>query len=194
MEYKATYAMSDVPPSQSSETSSESTETLAEEAPLLSPTANPNSLGYKSIAIVTPSDTLPDGENLPTEGEPFPEEDPSPKNVLAIIGLLLIGVFVSNADSTLVIATYASISSEFGALKNAAWLTTSYTLAICAVQGIVGKLSDIYGRKAVLLVSYVGFASGTVLTWVCLPSITRLTLIMEVEWPNPCGRQSQGEW
>ncbi|KAG4427507.1 hypothetical protein IFR05_017011, partial [Cadophora sp. M221] len=59
-------------------------------------------------------------------------------------------------------ATYGTISSEFGALADASWLTTSYSLATCAVQPITGKLSDIYGRKGVLLGSYVLFAVGSV--------------------------------
>ena len=157
--------MGDIRSSYSSETSPGSTETLVEDAPLLAEATGPNTdIGYKTITTATTSERLSNEENGLVEEENFREGDPKSKNVFAIIGLLMIGVFVSNADATLVIATYASISSEFGALKNAAWLTTSYTLAICAVQGIVGKLSDIYGRKAVLLVSYVGFTFGSVLT------------------------------
>ncbi|XMA11830.1 hypothetical protein WAI453_004621 [Rhynchosporium graminicola] len=74
----------------------------------------------------------------------------------------MIGVFVSNADGSLVLASYETISSDFGALADASWLTTSYSLASCAVQPITGNLSDIYGRKGVLLVSYVLFAIGSV--------------------------------
>jgi len=92
------------------------------------------------------------------------ENAPSPKSAAAIISLLLIGVFISNADGTLVMTTYTTISSEFHSFSSAAWLTTSYTLAVCACQPIVGKLSDIYGRKGVLLVSYGIFATGSVLT------------------------------
>lgn len=61
-------------------------------------------------------------------------------------------------------ATYTTISSEFRAFGDAAWLTTSYVLGSCALQPIVGKLSDIYGRKGVLLSSYVVFAVGSVFT------------------------------
>lgn len=72
------------------------------------------------------------------------------------------------------LATYGTISSEFGALADAAWLTTSYSLATCAVQPITGKLSDIYGRKPVLLVSYVLFAVGSVI-WYVIQADTKLT-------------------
>lgn len=63
----------------------------------------------------------------------------------------------------LVFATYGTIASEFGALKEAAWLTTSFALAGSSLQPITGKLSDIYGRKIMLLISYVLFAVGCVI-------------------------------
>jgi MFS family permease len=62
-----------------------------------------------------------------------------------------------------VLATYGTVSSEFGAFGSASWLTTSYALAMAAVQPIVGKLSDIYGRKVVLLISYILFATGSII-------------------------------
>jgi hypothetical protein len=159
--------------------SSESSESLisAERLSLLPPDFDREVSNYKSTAAVT------------IEEEPYPDEngtieaERSTKSVIAIISLLLIGrftpnslinagadlnqgVFISNADGTLVLATYGTISSEFGALGNASWLTTSYALALCASQPIVGKLSDIYGRKAVLLTSYVAFAAGSVIWYV----------------------------
>lgn len=78
--------------------------------------------------------------------------------------LIFPGVFISYADGTLVLATYGTIASEFRALGDASWLTTSYSLAMCAVQPLTGKISDIYGRKPVLLISYGFFVIGCVLT------------------------------
>jgi MFS family permease len=74
--------------------------------------------------------------------------------------MLLAGVFISNADGSLVLATYGTISSEFGAFGDASWLSTGFMLSVCAVQPLTGKLSDIFGRKEVLLTSYVLFAIG----------------------------------
>jgi hypothetical protein len=140
-----------------SRTTDSSSESVSEHSPLLA-----------SDAIQTAvNKSVPDTdaeENGPLEDESYNEGVSRPQSVVAVLSVLMIGVFVSNADSTLVMATYTSISSEFGSLGDAAWLSTSYTLAMCAVQGIVGKLSDIYGRKGVLLVSYAIFAAGSVFT------------------------------
>jgi predicted MFS family arabinose efflux permease len=84
-------------------------------------------------------------------------------NTAATICFLLIGVFVVNIDSSLVLATNSVISSSFSQLQTASWLTTSYVMATCAAQPIIGKLSDIFSRKSVLLVCYVLFALGNAL-------------------------------
>jgi hypothetical protein len=147
----------------SSKEGSEPSQTLSDHTPLLIEAAAPSS-AYESITNSTATDLLSTEENVPIEGDNIPDEERKPKNVFGIISLLLIAVFLSSADASLVITTYAGISSEFGALESAVWLSTSYTLAMCSVQGIVGKLSDIYGRKAVLLLSYMFFAIGSVMT------------------------------
>jgi len=60
---------------------------------------------------------------------PFP-----PRQLIASVG-----VFIANADSSLVLATSGTISSEFDQLEDAGWLITSYTLAMCATQSLVGS-------------------------------------------------------
>ncbi|ORY11738.1 major facilitator superfamily domain-containing protein, partial [Clohesyomyces aquaticus] len=70
------------------------------------------------------------------------------------------GAFISNADSSLVLATHPVIASEFDALHDSSWLLTSFALAAAATQPLYGKLSDIYGRKALLLSAYILFGAG----------------------------------
>ncbi|EPS35938.1 hypothetical protein H072_10575 [Dactylellina haptotyla CBS 200.50] len=79
-----------------------------------------------------------------------------------LIAVLLLGVFISNADGSFVLATNGVISSEFGRLSDASWLVTSYLLSMCALQPLYGKLSDIYGRKTMLLISYTFFGVGCI--------------------------------
>ena len=47
------------------------------------------------------------------------------------------GVLVANLDGSLIIASSQQIASEFDALSSASWLVTSFTLALCATQGLV---------------------------------------------------------
>ncbi|KAJ5741169.1 Major facilitator superfamily domain general substrate transporter [Penicillium malachiteum] len=83
-----------------------------------------------------------------------------------IIAILLLGELVSNADATLVLACEGLISSEFNRLRDASWLSTGYSLGLCAVQPMYGKSSDIYGRKPLLILSYVLFAIGCIIWYV----------------------------
>ncbi|KAJ5684877.1 uncharacterized protein N7477_001222 [Penicillium maclennaniae] len=86
------------------------------------------------------------------------------KGVGTIVAVLLLGEFISNADATLVLAAAGHISSQFNRLRDASWLSTGYTIGLCAAQPMYGKLSDIYGRKPLLLVSYFLFALGCIIS------------------------------
>jgi MFS family permease len=125
-------------------------EASSESSPLLGHISEP----YSSILT-----TVTNSENEDGTGQTSPA--PSQDSTAATISLLLIGLFVANADSSLVLATNSAISSSFSQLQSASWLTTSYVMATCAAQPIVGKLSDIFGRKNVLIVSYGLFAIGS---------------------------------
>ncbi|KAI1180574.1 major facilitator superfamily transporter [Nemania sp. FL0916] len=83
--------------------------------------------------------------------------------VAQVVGALFIGVFTSNVDGSLVLATHPVISSEFHNLDDSSWLFISFWLAGSATQSLYGKLSDIYSRKSILLLSYGLFALGCAL-------------------------------
>ncbi|CZR59006.1 related to multidrug resistance protein fnx1 [Phialocephala subalpina] len=125
----------------------------SEETSLLS--ENTKKLDYEATEVSTGESSLADDEAS--------QEASEGRSPFGIISLLLIGVLIAHADSMLVLATYGTIASEFNALKEASWLTTSFSLAVCVLQPITGKLSDIYGRKNVLLISYVFFAVGCII-------------------------------
>ncbi|KAK7954722.1 MFS general substrate transporter [Apiospora saccharicola] len=88
---------------------------------------------------------------------------PSSATVLKIVSVLLVGAFTSNGDSSLVLATHPTIASEFDCLSASSWLFVSFSLAGAATQTLYGKLSDIYGRRRLLIISYVLFAVGCAL-------------------------------
>ncbi|CAG9984588.1 unnamed protein product [Clonostachys byssicola] len=81
----------------------------------------------------------------------------------SLLVALLLGELMSHAETTLMFTTSALIASEFARLEAAVWLVTAYTLGVCAAQPLYGKLSDIFGRKAVLLCAYSLSASGCII-------------------------------
>ncbi|KAK7965873.1 Vacuolar membrane amino acid uptake transporter fnx2 [Apiospora aurea] len=83
--------------------------------------------------------------------------------VLKVVLVLLVGTFTSNGDSSLVLATHPTIASEFNCLSASTWLFVSFSLAGAATQTVYGKLSDIYGRRLLLIVAYALFAIGCAL-------------------------------
>ncbi|EFX06583.1 multidrug resistance protein [Grosmannia clavigera kw1407] len=83
--------------------------------------------------------------------------------VVHAVLVLMIGVFVSNVDGSLIMATHPIIASEFDALESSSWLFSGFILAAAATQTMYGKLSDIYGRKILVLISYIFFTAGCAL-------------------------------
>lgn len=56
---------------------------------------------------------------------------------LDLLFILFTGVFIAQADSSIVLATNQEIASGFGALSDSSWLITTYALAQCACQPLV---------------------------------------------------------
>ncbi|KAJ5377008.1 hypothetical protein N7509_013894 [Penicillium cosmopolitanum] len=89
--------------------------------------------------------------------EPFPDAQ---KQLKYIIPAISIGIFLSAADQTIIMASYGQIGSDLKALNLTSWIATSYFLTLTSFQPLYGKLSDIFGRKACLLSAYAIFGLG----------------------------------
>ncbi|KAJ8603117.1 hypothetical protein MRB53_042259 [Persea americana] len=122
--------------------------------------------GYGTIAVGHCPDLHHHAKHIQTDPETSQEhEDLTPSQavpgVWATLSVLLIGVFVSQTDQSLVLATYSQIASEFDDLRAGSWILSAAILAQCIAQPLYGKLSDIYGRKTCLQAAYLFFALGT---------------------------------
>ncbi|AET39361.1 Vba4p Ecym_4298 [Eremothecium cymbalariae DBVPG len=78
----------------------------------------------------------------------------------AIVSSLVVGVFLGSLDGTILSTLLDYIASEFEALPYISWIAASYLLSACIFQPLYGKLSDIFGRKAILLFSNLMFGLG----------------------------------
>ncbi|KFY08941.1 hypothetical protein V492_05752 [Pseudogymnoascus sp. VKM F-4246] len=124
-----------------------------EESPLILP--NPP----QPTAIYGSSSSTNTEGSIETAADEFSPKS-SKRSITVIITALLIGVFIANADGSLLLATNGWIASEFNDLENASWLVTSYVLTLCAAQPLYIKLSDIYGRRTMILIAYSIFGIG----------------------------------
>ena len=87
---------------------------------------------------------------------------PSRQKALVMAGVML-SLFLAALDFTIMGVAMPSIVADFGALDLFAWPITIYMLASTSVVPLAGKLSDLYGRRPLLLVGVLVFLVGSVL-------------------------------
>ena len=87
---------------------------------------------------------------------------PSRQKALVMAGVML-SLFLAALDFTIMGVAMPSIVADFGALDLFAWPITVYMLASTSVVPVAGKLSDLYGRRPLLLVGVLVFLVGSVL-------------------------------
>jgi hypothetical protein len=123
-----------------------------------SPPNAPTGSGTNENPTLNPEEADEHQSASPSYGD-SPEQKPT-ASVVGVLIVILIGTFVANIDATFVITTHGTIATEFLRFPDASWVLSCYTLAMCATQPLYGKLSNIYGRRSVLAVSYSLFALG----------------------------------
>lgn len=77
--------------------------------------------------------------------------------------VLLLAVFLVNSDSAILMSIFRHIAQEFDALPSSSWIINSYLVGLLVSQPLYGKLSDIFGRKPVLLIAYSFYCVGGLL-------------------------------
>ncbi|KAL2816553.1 MFS drug transporter [Aspergillus granulosus] len=91
-----------------------------------------------------------------------PAEDPplSTRSKRRIAALVL---FITALDQTIIATSIPTISSSLHSAAGYTWIGSAYLLATAATGPIWARVSDIFGRKPVLLSSVTGFAAASVL-------------------------------
>jgi EmrB/QacA subfamily drug resistance transporter len=82
----------------------------------------------------------------------------------AILGAVMLGLFLSAMDQTIVGTAMPRIIAELSGLKLYSWVFTAYMLASTTSVPIVGKMGDIYGRKNLFLIGIVIFLAGSIIS------------------------------
>jgi EmrB/QacA subfamily drug resistance transporter len=87
----------------------------------------------------------------------------SPQRRNYIFVAVLLGMLLAALDQTIVATALPTVVADLGGAGHQSWVVTSYLLASTIATAIVGKLGDLFGRKAVFQASIVFFLVGSVL-------------------------------
>ena len=82
--------------------------------------------------------------------------------IRAIVVGIMLAMFLGALDQTIVATALPTIGRHFGDLQQLSWVVTAYLLTGTAVTPLYGKLSDIYGRRAMMLTAIAIFVAGSI--------------------------------
>ena len=88
----------------------------------------------------------------------------STRQKIPIMLAVMSGMLLAALDQTIVSTALPRIVSELHGLKDLSWVVTAYLLTSTISVPISGKLSDIYGRKKLFMVSIFIFVLGSALS------------------------------
>jgi EmrB/QacA subfamily drug resistance transporter len=87
----------------------------------------------------------------------------TPSEVRTILMSLLLTMFLTALDQTIVATALPTIGRQFHDVSSLSWVISAYLLASTAVAPVFGTLSDIYGRRATIITALSLFIAGSIL-------------------------------
>lgn len=108
------------------------------------------------MSAATTTQTPPGTVEAPATGL-----DPRVRTIFA--GLML-GMLVASISQTIVSPAMPIIVAELGGMSHYSWLATAAMLVAAVVTPIIGKLSDLYGRRGFYIAGLIVFMAGSVLS------------------------------
>ena len=83
--------------------------------------------------------------------------------VFVTLGGVMLAMFLSTLDSTIVSTAMPRIIADLKGFEHYTWVSTAYLLTYTAAMPIVGRLTDMYGRKWFYIIGIVIFLLGSAL-------------------------------
>src|SRR6266700_1248203 len=87
----------------------------------------------------------------------------TPDEVRTILISLMLTMFLAALDQTIVATALPTIGRQFHDVTSLSWVISAYLLASTAVAPVFGTLSDIYGRRAMIIAALSLFIAGSIL-------------------------------
>ena len=108
------------------------------------------------------------------------EPQRSRRDLLVAFSAMMLATLLAALDQTIVATALPAIGEDLGGLSHLSWVVTAYLIASTATVPLYGKLSDIYGRRALLATSIAIFVVGSGLCAIA-SSITQLAVFRALQ-------------
>ncbi|KAL4901350.1 hypothetical protein BDW74DRAFT_85814 [Aspergillus multicolor] len=86
------------------------------------------------------------------------------KKIAVVMGALCLVLFLAALDMTIISTALPTMAADFNASESGySWMASSFSLTNAAFVPLWGKVSDIWGRKPILLLANAGFLIGSLI-------------------------------
>jgi MFS family permease len=100
--------------------------------------------------------------NMPDNPKPATTSAPLDHGtIVAIMSGILLAMFLSALEQTIVAPALPTIGRSLGDVETLSWVVSAYLLTYTAATPLFGKLSDIYGRRWMMLAALIIFLIGS---------------------------------
>ncbi len=127
--------------------------------------------------IIDSEDGSPNDDGLKDDGGFAP---PPKRQAMASMACVVLAMFLGALSQTVVATTMPLIIADLGGFDRYTWAATSYMVAATLAFPIVGRLSDIHGRRLFLLLGLAIFSVGSILLGFC-ESMTQVVAYRAVQ-------------
>src|ERR1044072_7161762 len=83
------------------------------------------------------------------------------RSKLIIMASVMASLFLVALDQTIISTALGKIVEDFDAFSSLSWVVTAYLITTTITTPIAGKLSDMFGRRLLLLIGVTIFAVGS---------------------------------
>ncbi|MGB2786933.1 MAG: MFS transporter, partial [Candidatus Saccharimonadaceae bacterium] len=88
----------------------------------------------------------------------------STKQKIIVMIAVMSGLFLVALDQTIIATALGAIAKEFNSFSSLGFIVTAYMLTSTIMVPLAGKLSDMYGRRIILIAGVSIFSVGSLLS------------------------------
>src|SRR5260370_7958069 len=104
---------------------------------------------------------MPDTKGKPASGPQRGRWVMGHGDIRTVVTGLMLAMFLAALNQTIVATALPTIGRDFRDFELLPWVVTAYLLTSTVVAPLYGKLSDIYGRRAMMLAAVFLFIAGS---------------------------------